>query len=121
MSQYDYGPLLENLAGSKLGLTNETAAQDSIEEMLKRMGVGYEREASLSSKDRIDFLVEGKIGIEVKVSGSLTEVTRQVARYLDHDEVEGVVLVSTRPNHAQVPRTLRGKTVMVYVPCFQGL
>lgn len=46
--------------------------------------------------DRFDFLCEGCIVLEAKVAGSLPEATRQIDRYCAHEEVHGVIVVSTR-------------------------
>lgn len=39
-----------------------------------------QREVRLTPRDRIDFLVDG-IGIEVKLAGSISALTRQLHRY----------------------------------------
>lgn len=70
------------------------------------------REAKLSARDRIDFVV-GDLGVEVKVDGSLAQVTRQLYRYAQVEALAGVLLVTTRACHLAVPRELNGKPIVV--------
>lgn len=62
---------------------------------------GPYREHVLDGRSRIDFIVKGKhtIGVEIKVSQSAPEVARQIRRYLRSDEIDGLVLVTTRRRH----------------------
>lgn len=70
------------------------------------------REVPLAGAGIIDFLV-GTIGLEVKVDGGVSAVTRQLSRYLQSQALEGVLLVSTVAGHAAVPRELHGKPIGV--------
>lgn len=73
---------------------------------------GAAREVRLGSRDRIDFLV-GRVGVEVKVGGTLAEVVRQLLRYAERDEIDSLVLVTTQQRHRGAPRELNGKPVLV--------
>lgn len=57
-------------------------------------------------------MVEGT-GIEVKIKGSLTEVTRQVHRYAQSEQVESLILITARGSHRGLPREMNGKRVIV--------
>jgi hypothetical protein len=89
----------------------EVALQAAVARALDDFGRIYNREWSLSPKDRIDFLV-GDIGIEVKVGGSRTDLLRQVDRYLAFPAVNALLVVTTLRRHT-LPGILRGKPVLV--------
>ncbi len=72
-----------------------------------------EREVRLTKTDRIDFVID-RIGIEVKIGGSLGQVTSQLHRYAQCPELDAVLLVTTRAKHAAQPATMNGKPVRVY-------
>lgn len=78
------------------------------------------REVKLGDEDRIDFLVRCvtlperiDVGVEVKVDGAPAAVMRQLHRYLSHDELAGIVLVTTKRSHRDIPDALHGKPVQV--------
>ena len=91
--------------------TSELELQDAVEQVLTQHEIGYTREGYLDGLDRIDFLV-GDIGIEIKIDGSLSAVTRQIHRYLQCDQLNGLILLSGRYNHTRVPREMNGKPVL---------
>jgi hypothetical protein len=80
---------------------NEAAMQSVIERVLKIRRFDYNREVVLSDADRIDFMV-GAIGIECKVAGTAGAVMLQCGRYLDHDAVESLILVTTKATHRRI-------------------
>ena len=82
------------------------------------------REVRLNSRDRLDFLVshfdpahppstsESRgIAIEVKVGGSLSDLTRQLARYAESERITGLLVVTTKDRHRQLPPSLGGKPI----------
>lgn len=75
-------------------------------------GLDVEREVILSPRDRIDLLVHGSVGIEVKVAGTPGAVERQCRRYLEDDRIQGLVLVTTKARH-RLPDEINGKPVIV--------
>lgn len=80
----------------RFSFTDEDELHQGIAQALKKNGVSFVHEKTLSRKDRIDFLCDGGIGIEVKVDGSPSAVGRQVLDYLKFEEVSEVVLVTSR-------------------------
>jgi hypothetical protein len=113
-------PLLERLAEIE-GLLRrysfcfscEAELQAGLASALK--GFEFQREFTLSRKDRIDFLI-GDIGLEVKVEGNLAAVTRQLHRYSEFSEIGGLILVTTRMRHGMgLPVSMSGKPLRIHV------
>ncbi len=97
---------------------SEIGVQDAIEAALVAAGIPYFREAALSRDDRPDFSCgrdDRAIAIEVKTEGSVGMIERQLARYLGHPTIVGLVLVTTRIRQSAVVRTLLGKPIRVVV------
>lgn len=80
---------------AKIGISTEAQAQFDIGQLLEKAGFVFEREAVLSEKDRIDFLV-GAIGVEVKTSSSHSrrDIWRQMQRYAESPRVDALILVT---------------------------
>lgn len=75
---------------------SEVQLHESLAKVLDEAGYSYTREFVLDARNRADFLVVGGIVIEVKVDGTLSEALRQVDRYINLDQVTGVILASTQ-------------------------
>lgn len=91
----------------------ETALQDAIAACLTAASIPFEREVRLNAADRIDFVVAGELGLEVKVDGGLSEVTRQIHRYAQVESLSELLLVTTRMRHLALPRAFNGKRLAV--------
>ena len=91
---------------------SEALLQDGLASVFAKAGLRVEREVVLTNTDRIDFFIDG-IGLEVKVDGSLSSVTRQLHRYAQHDRVRELVLVTTLMRHRALPSSLNGKPITV--------
>lgn len=106
--------LVTLLRSVKFNFTDEYELQDGIAHVLQENGISFVREHNLTNQDKIDFLV-GDVGIEVKVAGSATMVSRQILRYLRSSDLNSIIVVTARVNH-QLPEELDGKTItVVYV------
>ncbi len=70
-------------------------------------------EVHLRDAGRIDFIVSGdrRVGVEVKIQGSIENVLRQLQRYAPH--VDELVLVTTKHNHRFLPDTVGEKPLHV--------
>lgn len=77
-----------------------------------RRVVGYRREVSLGRGCRVDFMI-GSLAVELKVGGSLADLTRQLSRYAEKDDVSGILVVTTRQAHRYLPETLNKKPIAV--------
>jgi len=90
----------------------EMAIHRAIDEALKNAGVSFLREARLGPGDRIDFLTESGVGIEVKKGRPEPSVLRrQLGRYARWDAVKALVVIDQRA--VNLPETVCGK------PCYQ--
>lgn len=80
---------------------------------LSREGVAHTREVALAPGDIVDFLVD-RVGVEVKISASLAQLTRQASRYLQSDRIDELLIVTARMRHRlMLPTELCGKAITV--------
>jgi hypothetical protein len=56
----------------------EEELQIGLAKALEAGSVSFRREVALSKRDRIDFMLDDGIGIEVKIDGSISALTRQL-------------------------------------------
>lgn len=96
-------------------LSSEKLVQQAMENLLTKHVIPFEREVRLDEKDRIDFLIADGLGIEVKLDGTLTKVTRQLCRYAQHDEIKMLLLITTKPQLAQLPGFFNNKEIRTLV------
>lgn len=94
--------LADFLARLKIRHTTEADLQAGIAEALTFAGCEFRREALLTPTDRIDFLIEPGIGVEVKIKGSASQVEQQLLRYADSGKLTHLLLVTTRSKHREV-------------------
>lgn len=77
---------------------DEAQLHQGIIDVFKKEGVRFEHEkVHEPTGDRFDFLLENGVVVEVKMAGSQAEALRQVNRYTLQPEVQGIVLVTTKP------------------------
>lgn len=95
--------------------TSEADLQAGVHAGVVAAGYHAVREHDLGPLGRLDLYVPAlRVAIEVKVAGGANEVMRQIAGYATHPDVDGVVLVTTRPARHRMPATLGGKPVAVF-------
>lgn len=99
----------------RFNLGNEKALQLEIEIILNQnkecRGYRFNREHRLSKKHIIDFLIDGKIGIEVKIGGSPIKIFNQVASYCDYDDIDTIILLTNKI--MRLPAYINGKPTHV--------
>lgn len=102
------------LARVRFVYAREVELQDGIGRVLEAAFPGQvQREVRLEGgRNRLDFQVGG-VAVEVKIDGSLSELTRQVQRYAGLPEVSGVLAVVGRARLRNLPESLCGKPVGV--------
>jgi hypothetical protein len=91
---------------------DETELQDKLAVTLTQFR-RVQREVILSPRNRIDFVVDDDIGVEVKVNGSTIAVLRQLQRYARTGRVQALILVTTCIRHGEIPTTISGVPVHV--------
>ncbi|GEM_PF-285369 len=104
---------------NKLGRNcNEKQICDAIEERLKMKGLLYEREKVLPTsfegerfgRNRIDFIIENKIIIEIKTKRFVgKEEYRQCTRYLEAFDKKLCILVNFRDKYLNIKRVINPK------------
>ncbi len=94
-------------------ISTEADLQADIEKLLRAKGIPFEREYPLDKQSRIDFLIDSGIGVEVKIGSTLQAVQRQLWRYAKHDKISGLILVTTRSKHLDMPSDMIGKPLYV--------
>lgn len=88
--------IVEGIPRYSYSFAGERAFQDGVSTVLTLLEVPHQREVKRGSRDRFDFLCDGSIVIETKIKGSYSAAMRQSVRYLEHEDVHGVVIVTTR-------------------------
>jgi hypothetical protein len=91
---------------------NESELQDGIAIALARAGIEHSREVVLSKCDRIDFLA-GDVGIEVKIDGSISALTRQLFRYAELPRITALVVVVGKNTLGNLPPAIKDKALQV--------
>lgn len=86
----------------------------AITEALSAARVPFRHEVTLGPGAKIDFVSRG-VGVEVKTAGSPADVSKQLRRYHATGKLEGLVLLTTRPEHlAGIPEHgLGGLTIVL--------
>ena len=105
--------ILRVLKGYRVHHVNERELQDAVAQMLTKHGIAFEQEKTLTAQERIDFLVEGGVGIEIKVKGSPAQVARQLQRYAKCEEITSLILLTSRMQAGAQLDAYLGKPVRV--------
>lgn len=93
------------------GVARETAVQAHLAAVLEDAGGQVAREVRVVG-GRIDIRCD-RVGVEVKVAGSVAAVARQVIRYCADPGLDAVVVATTDARHRQLPRAAHGKPIIV--------
>lgn len=92
---------------------SEYELQAGIGSVLETAGYDVDAEHHLGAAGRIDFLVAGRVGVEVKVKGALPPLIRQLYGYAKDARIGALVVASTRAVHRGVPDEIAGVPVVV--------
>lgn len=103
--------LMATLRDARFLCFDEAELQLAVARLLGDAKIGYQREVRLSERDRVDFLVDGGIALELKVSTTGKNLLRQVLRYAEHDAVRKIVIGSTTHHGLCLPAEANGKPV----------
>lgn len=108
----DVAAISAALASRAFRFVTEDDLQRGIAEAFVADGITHGREVVLSKKDRIDFMV-GRVGLEVKIGGSISALTAQLIRYAGLPEIDELVLVTSQYRLGNLPATIGGKPLTV--------
>ena len=101
------------LARFRFSYSNEAELQEGVTgALLERSSWKPVREVRLGEAGRIDVLLE-RIGVEIKVKGQTARVMAQLERYAAREELDALVLVTTRHRHRDAPLVLCGKPLHI--------
>jgi hypothetical protein len=103
--------LMSVLGSNGYRFSCEDELQQAIASVLTDCSIHFDREHQMEM-DRLDFRV-GNVAVEIKVAGSVTEVIRQLHRYSQSQEIEALLLVTSKSRHRTIPREMNGKRVEV--------
>lgn len=102
---------LKNIRGNVI--FEEYRLHEMIAELLEKAGIPFKKEYKLAPRNRIDFLVDGGTGIEVKKGKpNRTQVNKQLERYVSFDEIKSVILVVER--NVNIPYEINGKKCVLF-------
>ena len=105
---------IANLISSRrYSFDDEATLQKQIASVLIEANVVATREVRINPHDRLDFLTEDAIAIEVKIHGTRPQVLTQLHRYAQSERVNSIILVTRKARHLGMPPTLNGKEVVV--------
>lgn len=110
------------LDGCKFSYSNEKQLQALIAQALaKQPGLLFAREFDLGDGDVIDFMAPAPppmgpvgLGIEVKTKEPPKKVLRQIERYMQHPEINELLLITSVPAHGKLPALINGKALHIY-------
>lgn len=89
-------------------IRDEFELQAIISNCLDHANIPYSREYKLAPRNRIDFMVVGGTGIEVKKGKPYSrQVINQLERYTIFPEIKAIILVVER--NLDIPRVINGK------------
>jgi hypothetical protein len=102
----------------RLPISDEVATQERVAQICAEHRITAHREYSLEPElGRIDFYLPVlRIGLELKVKGSPTDVARQLQRYALSPEIDELILLTGRARLLSVPREANGKPIIVVSP-----
>jgi hypothetical protein len=106
--------ILLALGTLRIGISSdEFQIQSMVEQALLDQQISFEKEYQLAPRNRIDFFVDGGIGVEVKRGKpNKTQVTKQLQRYASFEEIKAIVLVVDRT--VAIPNEINAKKCILF-------
>jgi hypothetical protein len=106
--------LIRLVTGYKYMVAAEHEFQNGVAQVLELHGISHWREHDLGEEfGRIDFYLPAtRIGMELKVKGSPSEVLRQLHRYALSPEIDALVLLTGRSRLSVAPAEINRKPVL---------
>lgn len=104
--------LSKTLSGYRFNFSNEKDLQAGLDKVFRKTGEVFFPEHRLSDEDIVDFYFPGKkIGIEAKIDHSLSDLTRQIHRYVQHESILGILVVTSKARLANLPEEMNHKPI----------
>ena len=105
--------IFKALSKHRFVLSDEKRLQLEIEHVFNSEGILFNREFFLDKekKDIIDFLIDGRVGVEVKIKCNKRAMYKQLLRYSESEHVESLILVTG--TNTGMPKELNGKPVYI--------
>ena len=92
----------------------EYELQKDIANTFDNSGIIYIKECRLGSGNRVDFLTQSGVAVEVKKGKpNRTQLINQINRYAEYPEVEAVVIVVVTSLRIPITKTANGKPCSV--------
>lgn len=101
--------ILAALSRGRFLASDEASVQRAVARELDRAGLEFKREKRIGARDRLDFLVEDCVALELKVRGPEKAILRQLHRYAEHGIVRAIVVAGTCHSVLRLPGAVRGK------------
>lgn len=107
--------LSDFIARHKFNFSNEKELQAGIGKVFAKIDEKFEPEYYLSKEDIIDFYwPDKKIGVEIKINHPLSHLTRQLHRYVQHENVMGILLVTSMNRLTRLPGEINKKPIICH-------
>jgi hypothetical protein len=104
--------LSKTLNSYRFNFSNEKDLQAGMKKVFERLGEEFLAEHRLSDEDIVDFYFpKKKIGVEAKIDHSLSELTRQIHRYVQHESILGILVVTSKARLANLPEEMNHKPI----------
>jgi hypothetical protein len=96
----------------RFNFSNEKDLQAGLEKAFNTLGCAFTREHKLSDDDIVDFYWPEKlVGVEAKIDHSLSDLTRQIHRYVQHESILGILVVTSKTRLANLPEEMNHKPI----------
>ena len=100
------------LSKYRFNFSNEKDLQAGMRKVFDSMGEEFTYEHRLSDEDIVDFYFVGKkVGVEAKIDHSLSDLTRQLFRYAQHESILGILVVTSKARLANLPEEMNHKPI----------
>jgi hypothetical protein len=97
------------LSNARFTCQDETEFQEGVAGVLDKHHIGYQREVRLSARDRVDFMIDGGIALELKVKTDGKSLLTQMLRYASHPSVKELIAASATHHALGLPDTVNDK------------
>ena len=95
-------------------ILDEYALQKQIADVLSQQGIEYKKEFVLGPRNRVDFLTDRGVAVEVKKGKpNRTSLISQINRYAEFDDVKSIIIVVETSIRSPIHKTDNGKPCII--------